>query len=158
MSTKRLIIRTIISLALLFIGGLLALGLFLPTLFEVCNDYQIIYCNTFGKSITVYARGERKGLLGQHEAIIFSPENIASRKWTYDSHRDLRYNGEDYVLIKIEDGVLHVYSRQILSNVDFSSWEIPVIQETLETKRKILVQEDSKENGYSIISVKDMTE
>ena len=83
---------------------------------------------------------------------------MASRKWSYDPGRDLRYDGEDYVLYKVENGVLYVYSQQILPNIDFSSWGIPVEQETLETKKKNLIQENSQKNGYHIISTKGMTE
>jgi hypothetical protein len=158
MKGMTLLKKIAIRIGYMILGGLLAIGLVFPDYLESNNDYQIVYQGPAGKTITIYARGERNGLLGQHEAVVFSPENIASRNWSYNPSRDLRYEGEDYVLYKIENGLLHIYSQQILSNIDFSQWTIPIRQETMETKRKLLFQENSRKNGYNIISVTGMTE
>ena len=139
------------------IGGIVGILLVFPDHFESFNDYQITIIGYSGWTTTIYARGEQTGLLGQHEAIIISPENIASRKWSYDPGRDLKYAGSD-ILYKVENGKLYIYSSQILPNVNFSSWGLPVEQETLKTKRKNIFQENSRENGYHIISTKGMTE
>ena len=61
----------------------------------------------------------------------------------------MKYDGEDYVLYKVENGILHVYTQQILPNMDFSSWGIPVEQETLETTKKNVFQENSRKNDIS---------
>lgn len=150
--------RILLFLLFAVLGGLIGILVVFPDHFESFNDYQINVLDYSGRATTLYARGERTGLLGQHEAITISPENIASRKWSYDPGRDLRYDGEDYVLYKVENGVLYVYSQQILPNIDYSSWGIPVEQETLEKKKKNLIQENSQKNGYHIISTKGMTE
>ncbi|MBR1490837.1 MAG: hypothetical protein IJ611_09005 [Bacteroidales bacterium] len=150
--------KIVIRIGYMIIGGLLAIGFVFPDYLADIHDYQIIYQDLTGSAITIYARGERKGLLGQHETIVFSPENIASRNWSYNPSRDLRYVGEDYVLYKIENGWFHIYSQQILSSIDYSQWNIPIRQETMETKRKLLIQENSRKNGYNIISVNGMTE
>lgn len=153
-TTKRILLF-LLSAAL---GGLIGILVVFPDHFESFNDYQINVIDYFGRATTIYARGERTGLLGQHEAITISPENIASRTWSYNPQRDLKYDGEDYVLYKVENGILHVYTQQILPNMDFSSWGIPVEQETLETTKKNIFQENSRKNGYHIISTKGMTE
>lgn len=150
--------RIAIRIGYFVLGGLLAIALVFPDHMEVYNDYQIVYQGFSGNPTTIYARGERKGLLGQHEAIVLSPENIASRKWSFDPSRDLRYEGEDYVLYKIEKGALHVYSKRVVPNIDYSQWTIPLRQETFKMTQKFLVQENSRKNGYNIISVRDMTE
>jgi len=158
MSTGYYIKRVVICVSLLFLGFLLAIGLFFPKALEETNDYQIIYDNPPNEPVVVYARGEQTGLLGQHEAIVLSPENIASRNWSYNPARDLRYEGENYVLYKMENGVLHIYCNQVLPDIDCSLWGIRIKQETLATKRLNLIQKNSRENGYHIISVRGMTE
>ena len=150
--------RILFALLFAFVGGIIGILIAFPDHFESFNDYQINVIDYFGRATTIYARGERTGLLGQHEAITISPENIASRTWSYNPQRDLKYDGEDYVLYKVENGILHVYTQQILPNMDFSSWGIPVEQETLETTKKNVFQENSRKNGYHIISTKGMTE
>ena len=149
--------KVLLFLLFAVLGGIIGILVVFPDYFESFNDYQINIIDYSGRTTTIYARGEQTGLLGQHEAITISPENIASRKWSYDPRRDLRYDG-DCVLYKVENGALRIYSLQILPDMDFSSWGIPVLQETLETKRKNIIQENSLENGYHIISTKGMTE
>ena len=158
MNIKSIAVRIIAGIFLMLAGGLLAVGIVFPDYMEKTNDYQIIIAGINRKPITVYARGEQKGLLGQHEAIIISPENIASRKWTYNPDRDLRYNGENSVFYKIENGALHIYSQQILTNIDYSLWEVPIVQESLKTAKRWINQSNSRENGYCVIAVAGMTE
>lgn len=146
--------RILVGIVLMCLSSLLTIGLVFPNYLEDNHDYQIVYQRVSGQTITFFARGERNGLLGQHEVITISPENIASRNWAYNPKRDLRYNGEGFVLYKIENGILHVYSHQILSDIDYSYWILPIMQESFETKKIFINQKNSQEKGYCVLSVR----
>ena len=62
--------RILLFLLFAVLGGLIGILVVFPDHFESFNDYQINVLDYSGRATTLYARGERTGLLGQHEAII----------------------------------------------------------------------------------------
>lgn len=123
-------ILVICSFIIFCVGFLCAFLFVFAQKAERYTYYQISYADSHGKTLIFYARGEETGLLGQHEAIIFSPENPSRKAWSYKPNRDLRFYGTNCISYKIKNDSLFINSPIALPTSDLLGWKIPIIIES----------------------------
>ena len=116
---------------IIFCVGFLCASLFVfSQKAERYTYYQISYTDCHVKTLIIYARGEETGLLGQHEAITFSPENPSRKDWSYTPNRDLRFYGTNCISYKIKNDSLFINSPLTLPTSDLIGWKTPIIVES----------------------------
>lgn len=115
---------------------------------EPFSDYRIIYYDSKGDKTNIYARGYCRGLLGQHNSIVLSPEDISSKRWVFNPERDIEYRCGQ-LFYKFKSDTLFLYSNEAQTKESING--IPIVNESFETKRKILTVDNCSENGYNYI-------